>query len=230
MVGEVLVEARNVVKAFPGVWEHLILDHINFDVRAGEVHALLGENGAGKTVLANILSGFYTLSSGQILVRGKNVRFKSPLDAIRHGIGMVHQEFTLAPPLTVLENITLTLRKNNPFSYPVKNVAQKAQTLSERYGLKIDLDRTVEQLSLGERQRVEILKVLYWEPSILILDEPTSVLTHEEIGELFKILRRMAEDGKGVVFITHRIEEIMSVADRVTVLRLGEKMGTLKVA
>jgi simple sugar transport system ATP-binding protein len=230
MVGEVLVEARNVVKAFPGVWEHLILDHINFDVRAGEVHALLGENGAGKTVLANILSGFYTLSSGQILVRGKSVRFKSPLDAIRHGIGMVHQEFTLAPPLTVLENITLMLRRGNPFSYPVKEVAQKAQGLSERYGLRIDLDRTVEQLSLGERQRVEILKVIYWEPSILILDEPTSVLTHEEIGELFKILRRMAEDGKGVVFITHRIEEIVAVADRVTVLRLGKKMGTLKVA
>ncbi|MEM3031724.1 MAG: ABC transporter ATP-binding protein, partial [Nitrososphaerota archaeon] len=230
MAGEILVEARKVVKSFPGVWEHLILDHIDFDVRAGEVHALLGENGAGKTVLANILSGFYTLTSGQILVRGKSVRFKSPMDAIRHGIGMVHQEFTLATPLTVAENIALVLRRNSPLTYPLKNVEKRAQELAERYGLKIDLHRPVEHLSLGERQRVEILKVLYWEPSILILDEPTSVLTLDEANELFRILRRMAEDGKGIVFITHKIEEIMKVADRVTVLRLGKKMGTLNVA
>ncbi len=230
MAGEILVEARDVVKSFPGVWEHLILDHINFDVRAGEIHALLGENGAGKTVLANILSGFYTLSSGQILVRGKSVRFKSPMDAIRHGIGMVHQEFTLAAPLTVAENIALMLRRNNPFSYPLKALEKRASELSERYGLKIDLHKPVEYLSLGERQKVEILKVLYWEPSILILDEPTSVLTPDEANELFRIIRRMADDGKGVVFITHRIEEIMRTADRVTVLRLGKHMGTLKVA
>jgi ABC-type uncharacterized transport system ATPase subunit len=230
MTGEILVEARDVVKAFPGVWEHLILDHINFDVRAGEVHALLGENGAGKTVLANILSGFYTLSSGQILVRGRSVRFKSPMDAIRHGIGMVHQEFTLAAPLTVAENIALMLRRDNPISYPLRTVVKRAGELSERYGLKIDLHKPVEHLSMGERQKVEILKVLYWEPSILILDEPTSVLTLDEANELFRIIRRMADDGKGVVFITHRIEEIMKTADRVTVLRLGKKMGTLKVS
>ncbi|MEM1946897.1 MAG: ABC transporter ATP-binding protein, partial [Candidatus Caldarchaeum sp.] len=229
MAGEVLVEARNVVKAFPGIWEHLILDHINFDVRAGEVHALLGENGAGKTVLANILSGFYTLTSGQILVRGKTVKFKSPVDAIRHGIGMVHQEFTLATPLTVAENIALMLRKNNPFTYPLKKVEERAQELSEKYGLKVNLHRRVEHLALGERQRVEILKVLFWEPSILILDEPTSVLTLNEAQELFRILRKMADDGKGIVFITHKIEEIMKVADRVTVLRLGKKMGTFYV-
>ena len=226
----VLVEARGVVKSFPGVWEHLILDHIDFDVMAGEVHALLGENGAGKTVLANILSGFYTLTSGQIYVRGKPVKFKSPFDAIKHGIGMVHQEFTLVPSLTVVENIALMLRKHNPFSYPLKEVRSKALELSEKYGLKIDPDRLVEHLSLGERQRVEILKVLYWEPDVLILDEPTSVLTFEETRELFKILRRMTEEEKGVVFITHRIEEIMEVADRVTVLRLGKKMGTFKVS
>ncbi|HID04364.1 MAG TPA: ABC transporter ATP-binding protein [Candidatus Caldiarchaeum subterraneum] len=230
MSGEVLVEARGVVKSFPGVWEHLILDHINFDVRAGEVHALLGENGAGKTVLANILSGFYTLTSGQIYVRGKPVHFKSPFDAIKNGIGMVHQEFTLVPSLTVVENIALMLRKHNPLSYPLKEVRERTLELSERYGLKIEPDRLVEHLSLGEKQRVEILKVLYWEPDVLILDEPTSVLTIDEARELFKILRRMAEEGKGVVFITHRIEEIMAVADRVTVLRLGRKMGTFKVS
>ncbi len=230
MAGEVVLEARKVVKGFPGVWEHLILDHIDFDVRAGEVHALLGENGAGKTVLANILSGFYTLSSGEIIVKGRSVKFKSPADAIRHGIGMVHQEFTLATPLTVVENVALTLRRNNPLSYPLKKVEEKIRELSERYGLKIDPGETVENLSLGERQRVEIIKVLYWEPSILILDEPTSVLTLEESKELFQILRKMADEGKGVVFITHRIEEIMEVADRVTVLRLGKKMGTLNVA
>ncbi|MEM4237244.1 MAG: ATP-binding cassette domain-containing protein, partial [Candidatus Caldarchaeum sp.] len=230
MAGEVLLEARKVVKGFPGVWEHLILDHIDFDVRAGEVHALLGENGAGKTVLANILSGFYSLSSGELIVKGKNVRFKSPADAIRHGIGMVHQEFTLAPPLTVVENVALTLRRSNPLSYPLKKIEEKIRELSQRYGLKVDPHEKVENLSLGERQRVEIIKVLYWEPRILILDEPTSVLTLEESKELFQILRKMAEEGKGIVFITHKLEEIMEVADRVTVLRLGKKMGTLKVA
>ncbi|MEM0441077.1 MAG: ABC transporter ATP-binding protein [Candidatus Caldarchaeum sp.] len=230
MSGRVLVEARKVVKSFPGVWEHLILDHIDFDVREGEVHALLGENGAGKTVLANILSGFYTFSSGEILVDGKSVRFKSPLDAIKHGIGMVHQEFTLAAPLTVVENVALMLRKISPFKYPLKVVERKLTELSEKYGLKINPRRVVEQLSLGEKQRVEILKVLFWDPNILILDEPTSVLTMQEAEELFVILRKMAEEGKGVVFITHKIEEIMKVADRVTVLRLGKKMGTLNVA
>ncbi len=228
--GEVLVEARRVVKAFPGVWEHLILDHIDFDVRAGEVHALLGENGAGKTVLANILSGFYTLSEGEIRVRGRPVKIKSPLDAIRYGIGMVHQEFTLVPSLTVAENIALSIRRRNIFSYPVREVATKVRELSKRYGLRVDPDMLISHMSLGEQQRVEILKVLFWEPNVLILDEPTSVLTLEEANELFKILRRMADEGKGVVFITHRIEEIMRVADRVTVLRLGKKVGTLNVA
>jgi len=227
--GGALLEARGVVKAFPGVWEHLILDHIDFDVKSGEVHALLGENGAGKTVLANILSGFYTLSAGQIFVRGRPVRFKSPLDAIRHGIGMVHQEFTLVPTLTVVENIALMLRNHNPFSYPLKEVREKTIELSVKYGFKIDPDRVVENLSLGERQKVEIMKALYWEPNVLILDEPTSVLTPDETKDLFKILRRMKDEGKGIVFISHRVEEIMSIADRVTVLRLGKKMGTLKI-
>jgi ABC-type uncharacterized transport system ATPase subunit len=230
MSDDVLVECKGVVKSFPGVWEHLILDRIDFDVRAREVHGLLGENGAGKTVLANIMSGFYTLTSGQIIVRGENVRFRSPADAIRHGICMVHQEFTLAPALTVLENLAITLRKTNPLRYPLKAVEKKARSLTERYGIKVDLHRPVEQLSMGERQRVEILKTLLMEPNVLILDEPTSVLTREEVEELFKLIHAMKEAGKGIVFITHRIEEIMAVADRVTVLRLGKKMGTFQVS
>jgi len=227
--GEILIKAENVVKGFPGVWEHLILDRINFDVRAGEVHALLGENGAGKTVLANILSGFYVITSGQIYVRGKPVKFNSPRDALEHGIAMVHQEFTLVPTLTVAENIALGLKEYNSLSFPLKEVERKLAELSERYGLKVDPKAKVEDLSAGERQRAEIMKVLYWEPDVLILDEPTSMLTPHEADELFKVLRGMAAENKGVVFITHRIEEVMKVADRVTVLRLGKFMGTKSI-
>ena len=227
--GEVLVKAENVVKGFPGVWEHLILDHINFDVRAGEVHALLGENGAGKTVLANILSGFYVITSGQIYVRGKPVTFNSPRDALEYGIAMVHQEFTLVPTLTVAENVALGLKEYSSLSFPLKEVERRLAELSERYGLKVDPKAKVEDLSAGERQRAEIMKVLYWEPDVLILDEPTSMLTPHEAEELFKVLREMAAENKGVVFITHRIEEVMKVADRVTVLRLGKFMGTKSI-
>lgn len=227
--GEILIKAENVVKGFPGIWEHLILDHINFDVRAGEVHALLGENGAGKTVLANILSGFYVITSGQIYVRGKPVKFNSPRDALEYGIAMVHQEFTLVPTLTVAENVALGLKEYSSLSFPLKEVERKLAELSERYGLKVDPRAKVEDLSAGERQRAEIMKVLYWEPDVLILDEPTSMLTPHEADELFKVLRGMAEENKGVVFITHRIEEVMKVADRVTVLRLGKFMGTKSI-
>jgi len=230
MSGEVLVECRDVVKSFPGVWEHLILDHVDFEVRAGEVHGLLGENGAGKTVLANIMSGFYTLTAGEIFVRGRRVRFKSPSDAISVGVGMVHQEFTLAPALTVLENLAVMLRKASPFKFPLREVERKARDLMERYGLRVDLHKPVEQISMGERQRVEILKTLLMEPDVLILDEPTSVLTRDESLELFKLVHAMRNAGKGVVFITHKIDEVESVADRVTVLRLGKKMGTFRLS
>ncbi|MEM3662282.1 MAG: ABC transporter ATP-binding protein [Sulfolobales archaeon] len=227
--GEVIVSAENVVKGFPGVWEHLILDHVNFDVRAGEVHALLGENGAGKTVLANILSGFYVITSGQIYVRGKPVKFSSPRDALEHGIAMVHQEFTLVSTLTVAENVALGLREYDSLSFPLKEVEEKLEKLSERYGLKVDPRVKVKDLSAGEKQRAEILKVLYWSPDVMILDEPTSMLTPYEANELFKTLREMAKENKGIVFITHRIDEVMKVADRVTVLRLGRKIGTKMV-
>ncbi|MCL7383430.1 MAG: ABC transporter ATP-binding protein [Thaumarchaeota archaeon] len=227
--GEILVKAENIVKGFPGIWEHLILDHVNFDVRAGEIHALLGENGAGKTVLANILSGFYLATSGNIYVRGKPVKFNSPKDALEHGIAMVHQEFTLVPTLTVAENIALGLRKYNSFTFPINEVEEKLRELSQRYGLKIDPRAKIEDLSAGEKQRAEILKVLYWNPQVLILDEPTSMLTPYEVEELFKALRSMAAENKGIVFITHKIEEVLSIADRVTVLRLGKHVGTKNI-
>jgi simple sugar transport system ATP-binding protein len=227
--GEVLLSAEGICKGFPGVWEHLILDNIDFDVRAGEIHAVLGENGAGKTVLANVLSGFYSLTKGKIYVKGKPVSIKSPKDALKLGIGMVHQEFTLARPLTVAENVALGLSGSN-FSLPLSKVEEKIRELSKRYQLEIDPKAKIEELSVGEQQRAEIIKALYHEPQVLILDEPTSTLTPDEAKKLFSILRAMAREGHGIVFITHRLEEVMEVSDRVTVLRLGKKVGTRKTS
>ena len=223
--GEILLEAKGVSKGFPGVWENLILDHIDFDVRAGEVHTLLGENGAGKTVIANILSGFYFPTSGKLYVKGEEVSFKSPRDALAKGIGMVHQELMLVPTFTVAQNVALGLSVGN-LSWPLPQVERKLTELSHRFRFKIDPRARVEDLSAGEQQRVEILKVLYHEPEVLILDEPTSLLTPEEADGLFAILREMAGSGYGIVFITHKMKEVMKVSDRVTVLRLGKMMGT----
>jgi len=223
--GEVLLRAEGIVKEFPGVWTHLILDHVTFDVRAGEIHALLGENGAGKTVMANILSGFYMPSSGQIHVRGRQVSINSPKDALRLGIGMAHQETTLVRPLTVAENIALGISESD-LSYPLSKVERRVRELSQRYGLEVDPRARVEDLSAGEQQRVEILKTLYYEPYVLILDEPTSVLAPQEAEELFSTLRSMAADGRGIVYITHKLEEVMELSDRVSVLRLGKLVAT----
>jgi len=223
--GQVLLRAEKVVKGFPGVWEHLILDEVDFDVRSGEVHVILGENGAGKTVLANVLSGFYVASRGHIYVRGKPVVLNSPEDALKVGVGMVHQEFTLVRPLTVAENVALGLKKNN-FSFPISEVERKLNDLSEKYKLKVDPKARVDGLSVGEQQRAEILKVLYHEPDVIILDEPTSVLTPSEAQQLFSILRGLAYEGKGVVLITHKLEDVMRNSDRVTVLKLGKLTGT----
>jgi len=227
--GEILLQTEKVCKGFPGIWEHLILDRIDFDVRAGEIHALLGENGAGKTVLANIMSGFYFSTGGKIYIGGKPVVLKSPKDALDRGVGMVHQEFTCARPLTVAENVALGLRGSN-FSLPLSKVEKKLTELSARYGLKVDPKAKIEDLSAGEQQRVEILKVLFHEPQVIILDEPTSVLAPEESKALFAALRRMAKEGHGIVLITHKLEEVFEVSDRVTVLRLGKLIGTRKTA
>lgn len=221
---KVLLRAEGISKGFPGVWEHLILDRIDFDVKAGEVHTLLGENGAGKTVLANILSGYYNYTEGKIFVQGKRIHLGSPKDGLEHGIGMVHQDVMLARPLTVAENVALNLPVP-PFSYPLKTVEKEVKRLSKDFGLEVDPTAKVEDLSASQQQRAEIIKVLYHQPQVLILDEPTSLLTLKESEQLFAILRRMADEGYGIVFITHKLEEVMRVSDRITVLRLGKVIG-----
>ena len=226
---QVLLEARGISKGFPGVWEHLILDHIDFDVRAGEVHSLLGENGAGKTVIANILSGYYGRTAGEILVKGKAVSFTSPREGLAHGIAMVHQELMLVPAFTVAQNVMVGLKAPN-LSFHLKQVEKKLDELTAHYGIQVDPRARVEDLSAGEQQRVEILKVLFHEPEVLLLDEPTSLLTPQEADQLFVVLRGMADEGKGIVFITHKMREVFAVSDRVTVLKLGKMQGTCYIS
>jgi ABC-type uncharacterized transport system ATPase subunit len=225
---DIILEGKGICKGFPGVWEHLILDHIDIDVKAGEIHTLLGENGAGKTVIANCLSGFYLLSEGQIYVKGKPVTLKSPRDGIRHGIGMVHQELALVKPFTVAENIALGLPSSD-LTFPLPEVEDRVRELSEKYRLHIDPLARVEDLSAGEQQRAEIIKVLYHDPEILILDEPTSLIS-TDAEHLFDALNSLAKMGYGILFITHKIEEALEAGDRVTVLRLGKSMGTRATA
>ena len=217
------VEMRNIVKRFPGV---LANDHVTFSARAGEVHALLGENGAGKTTLMNILYGLYHPDEGEIYVHGKQVTIHSPRDAIRLGIGMVHQHFMLVHSHTVAENAVLGLA-GTPFLRPAQSVRQQIVELSERYRWHINPDAYIWQLSAGEQQRVEIVKALLRGARILILDEPTSMLTPGEARQLFSVLRQMAEEGRTVIFISHKLEEVMEVSDRVTVLRRGRVVGTV---
>lgn len=224
--GEIIIEMKGITKRFPGV---LANDHINFDVRAGEIHALLGENGAGKTTLMNILYGLYQPDEGEIFIRGKKEVIRSPKDAINLGIGMVHQLFMLIPTFTVTENIVLGLRSSRRPFLDLDRAERKIAELSERYGLKVDPKAKIWQLSVGEQQRVEILKALYRGAQVLILDEPTSVLTPPEVKELMLILKRMTREGLAVIpFITHKLPEVMAVSDRVTVLRRGKVMMTIE--
>ncbi len=212
-----VVEMRGIVKRFPGV---LANDHVDFDLRRGEIHALLGENGAGKSTLMNILSGLYRADEGKILINGEEKDFHSPRDAIRAGIGMVHQHFMLVPSLTVTENILLGL--NEPrFLLQLNTYHQKVAALAEQFGLLVDPRAHVWQLSVGEQQRVEILKMLYRGAQVLIMDEPTAVLAPQEIEGLFATLRSMTQQGKSIIFISHKLQEITAVADRVTVLSKG---------
>jgi|Deesub1362B_J571_1020462.scaffolds.fasta_scaffold00135_50 simple sugar transport system ATP-binding protein len=217
---------RDITKVFPGVVAN---DKVTFELKVGEVHALLGENGAGKTTLMNILYGLYQADSGEIYLYGKRVRIRSPRDAIRHRIGMVHQHFKLVPRHTVAENVVLGL-DGAPFLAPARAVEDEILQLGERYGLKVDPKAYIWQLSAGEQQRVEIIKALVRGADILILDEPTSVLTPQEVEELFKILARMREEGHSVIFITHKLDEVMEVSDRVTVMRRGKVVATLSTA
>ncbi len=227
--GETLLEAKGIEKSFPGVWRKLILDNVDFDLKAGEVHGLLGENGAGKTVLANILSGFYSQTEGEIFVRGEPVTIESPDDALRLGIGMVHQELSLAKRFTVAENISLAL-PDPGFSHPLSKVERRTKELSQKYGFGIDPKARVGDLSAGEQQRVEIIKSLYYEPDILLLDEPASMLTPQETENLFSVVKDLADQNKGIMFITHKMEETFEISDRVSVLRLGKMIGTKKIS
>jgi ABC-type uncharacterized transport system ATPase subunit len=211
------VEMRGIVKQFPGVVAN---DHVDFDVRVGEVHALLGENGAGKSTLMNVLAGIYQADEGVTLVRSKAVEFHSPRDAIEVGLGMVHQHFTLVDSLTVTENILLGLDEPR-FWLDMPKYEAKVGALAEKTGLAVDPAAKVWQLSVGEQQRVEVLKMLYRGANILIMDEPTAVLAPQEIEELFGTLRGMTAAGASVVYISHKLDEVLTIADRVTVMRRG---------
>jgi len=214
---------RGICKRFPGV---LANDHVDFDVRAGEVHALLGENGAGKTTLMKILYGMYHPDEGEILLNDRAVGIASPLDAIRLGIGMIHQHFMLVQSLTVAENVALGLPSARGPLTDLPQVSKRITDLAAAYGLKLDPDAYIWQLSVGQQQRVEIIKALYRGAAVLILDEPSAVLTPQEVDELFAIMRRMAGEGHALIFISHKLHEVVEISGRVTVLRDGRKIGT----
>jgi ABC-type uncharacterized transport system ATPase subunit len=212
---------RGIVKRFPGV---LANDRVDFDLRQGEVHALLGENGAGKSTLMNVLAGLYRPEAGEILVEGKPASFHSPRAAIACGIGMVHQHFMLVPSQTVTENILLGLDWPR-FLLRLPELERRVLALQEQYGLKVDPKAKIWQLSVGEQQRVEILKMLYRGAHVLIMDEPTAVLTPQEVGDLFDTLRSMTQRGHSVIFISHKLDEVLQIADRISVLRHGRVMA-----
>lgn len=219
-----VLELRGITKAFPGV---LANDHINLTLEEGEVHALLGENGAGKTTLMNILYGLYSPDEGEIFVRGRRVEIRKPGDAIALGIGMVHQHFMLVPVLTVTENVMLGVESvKNGIFLDRAAAARRLREISRQYGLQVDPDALVKTLPVGVQQRVEIIKLLYRQADILIMDEPTAVLTPQEVDELFKVIRSLASQGKSIIFITHKLKEVMAIADRITVLRNGRVVGT----
>jgi simple sugar transport system ATP-binding protein len=220
---------RGITKRFPGV---LANDAVDFEAAAGEVHALLGENGAGKSTLSNILTGLYRPDEGEIYLRGEQVDFHVPRDALDAGICMVHQHFRLVEPFTVAENVVLGDHRGEGRAFRLRHraIERRVGELSTRYGLHVDPRARIWQLSLGEQQRVEILKALYREASILILDEPTAVLTPQEADVLFVTLREMADEGRTVIFIAHKLHEVKAVADRVTVLRGGRTVATVPTA
>jgi general nucleoside transport system ATP-binding protein len=215
---DLIVSMRGIVKHFPGV---LANDHVDFSLKRGSIHALLGENGAGKSTLMNILAGLYTPDAGTILVKGKQVTFHSPRQAIDAGIGMIHQHFMLVPSQTVTENVLLGLDKPR-FRMNLREYDQKISALSEQYGLPVDPQAKIWQLSVGEQQRVEILKMLYRGADVLVMDEPTAVLAPLEIDQLCETLRKMVLVGKSIVFISHKLNEVMNVSDEISVLRKGK--------
>ncbi len=219
-----VLELRGITKQFPGV---LANDNVNLTLEAGEIHALLGENGAGKTTLMNILYGLYQPTKGEIYINDRKVDITGPTDAIRQGVGMVHQHFMLIPVLTVTENVMLGEEAiHNGLFLDRRAVADRIEEISKKYGLHVDPYAYVKNLPVGIQQRVEIIKVLYRQANILILDEPTAVLTPQEVEELFKIIKSLVAQGVSLIFITHKLKEVLSVADRITVIRRGKTVGT----
>ncbi len=225
-MSDYIIEMLNITKDFPGIRAN---DNITLQLRRGEIHALLGENGAGKSTLMSILFGLYQAEEGEIRKDGKPVQVRDPNDANALGIGMVHQHFKLVHNFTVLENIVLGVETTQHGMLRMEEARQKVMALSQQYGLLIKPDALIEDITVGMQQRVEILKMLYRDNEILIFDEPTAVLTPQEIDELMRIMRSLAAEGKSILFITHKLAEIMAVADRCTVLRKGKYIGTVDV-
>jgi general nucleoside transport system ATP-binding protein len=220
-----VLELRGITKRFPP--DIVANEHVDLDLRAGEVHALLGENGAGKSTLMNVVYGLYSADEGEILVDGRPVRMHTSSDAIDVGIGMVHQHFMLIPVMTVAENIVLA---SEPRKGPVLDMdaaVEKVNDLSRRYGLPVDPRARVEDIGVGMQQRAEIIKALYREAKVLILDEPTAVLTPQEARELFQVLDELKKRGTSIILITHKLDEVLAVADRISVLRRGRKVATI---
>jgi len=218
------IELRGIVKRFPGVVAN---DGIDLKVRRGEIHCLLGENGAGKTTLMRVLYGLYQPDEGEIILNGQSVRMASPRAALNHHVGMVHQHFRLVPTLSVEENIVLGLDEGTGPFMNLRKTREKISVIANEYGLSVEPQAKVWQLAVGQQQRVEILKALYREVDVLIMDEPTSVLTPQEVDQLFTTLRTLVDDGLTIIFITHKFDEVMQVSDRVTVLRKGKVVATL---
>jgi simple sugar transport system ATP-binding protein len=220
-----VLEMRGITKRFPGVVAN---DHVDLDLRKGEVHALLGENGAGKSTLMNILYGLYRPDEGEILLDGKKIVFSSAKDAIDRGIGMVHQHFMLIPVMTVAENIVLEIEPTKAgVLLDYAKAAERVREISTQYGLAVNPTAKIESISVGQQQRVEILKALYRGADVLILDEPTAVLTPQEAGELFAIVKSLQEGGTSIIFISHKLNEVLEIADRITVLRRGKTIDTV---
>jgi simple sugar transport system ATP-binding protein len=219
------LELKGITKRFPGV---LANDRVDFDLRPGEVHALLGENGAGKSTLMNVVYGLYRPDEGEILVDGKPIALDSPREAIEHGIGMVHQHFMLIPVMSVAENIVLASEPTKAgVLLDIDTAEQRVAELSQQFGLAVDPKSLVQEITVGQQQRVEILKALFRGADVLILDEPTAVLTPQEAQELFEIIESLRSQGKSIIFISHKLNEVLQVADRITVLRRGKKVETV---
>ena len=218
------INIENISKSFPGV---LANDSVSFDITSGTIHAIVGENGAGKSTLMKILYGMQKPDNGTLKINGDIAKFQSPKDAIASGIGMVHQHFMLADNLTVWENIVLGIDGSNLSKIKRSKYIPEISDLSKKYSLPIDVNLTIDDLGVGEKQRVEILKVLYRGANILILDEPTAVLVPQEVEELFENLKNLVSQGVTILFISHKLDEVMEIADRISVMRGGQHVGTV---